>query len=202
MSSIRGIKPSLRGTIALAMTTAVVLCGGLAASAGATPMWLAPVNISEAGLTGESPQVAVDAHGNVTAVWGRGGGGDYAVQAAVRPADGAWQAPATLSEAGVDAGGAQVAVDPEGDAIAVWDTFPSSCHRSRTIQAAVRSASTGALVGARDARGYRRTDRRPSGRCRLAWQCRRCLGRAARQPRPSIYSGVLQAGRWYVVNAS
>jgi hypothetical protein len=135
---------ALRGAVVtLVLVIATALCGGLAASAGATPMWLAPVNLSEAGFTGESPQVAVDAHGDVTAVWGRGGGGNYAVQTATRPAGGAWQAPITLSEASVDAGGAQVAVDPEGDAVAVWDTFPVPPATARTIQAAVRSASTG-----------------------------------------------------------
>jgi hypothetical protein len=141
-----GTERALRGAVVtVALVIATALCGGLAASAEAAPMWLAPVNLSEAGFTGESPQVAVDAHGDVTAVWGRGGGGNYAVQAAVRPADGAWQAPVTLSEAGVDAGAAQVAVDPEGDAVAVWETFPvPPATAARTIQAAVRSAFTGA----------------------------------------------------------
>ena len=137
---------ALRGAVApVALVIAAALCGGLAASAGATPMWLAPVNLSEAGFTGESPQVAVDGHGDVTAVWGLGGGGNYAVQAAVRPAGDTWQTPVTLSEAGVDAGGTQVAVDPEGTGIAVWDTFPvPPATAARTIQAAVRSESTGA----------------------------------------------------------
>jgi hypothetical protein len=143
--TIGGTRRARRGAVAtLALVITAALCGGLAASAGAAPLWLAPVNLSESGFTGESPQVAADAHGDVTAVWGRGGGGDYAVQTATRPAGGAWQVPVTLSEAGVDAGGAQVADDPEGEAVAVWDTFPMPpATAARTIQAAVRSTSTG-----------------------------------------------------------
>jgi hypothetical protein len=141
-----GTKRALRRAVTtVALVIATALCGGLAASAGATPMWLAPVSLSEAGVTGESPQIALDAHGDVTAVWGHGGDGNYAAQTATRPAGGTWQAPVTLSEAGVDAGGAQVAVDPEGGAVAVWDTFSlPPATTTRTIQAAGRSVSTGA----------------------------------------------------------
>lgn len=80
MATSGGTRRALRSAVAaVALVIAAALCGGLAASAWATPMWLAPVNLSEAGFAGESPQVAVDAHGDVTAVWGRGGGGNYAV---------------------------------------------------------------------------------------------------------------------------
>ena len=82
MATSGGTRRALRrrAVAAVALVIAAALCGGLAASAWATPMWLAPVNLSEAGFAaGESPQVAVDAHGDVTAVWGRGGGGNYAV---------------------------------------------------------------------------------------------------------------------------
>jgi hypothetical protein len=146
MATSGGTRRALRGAVAtVALVIAAALCGGLAASAEAAPVWLASVNLSEAGFTGESPQVALDAHGDATAVWGHGGGGNYAVQTAVRLAGGAWQAPITLSEAGVDASGAQIAVDPEDDAVAVWETFPMPpANSARTIQAAVRSASTGA----------------------------------------------------------
>jgi hypothetical protein len=139
-----GTRRALRGAVmTVALVIAAALCGGLTASAEAAPMWLAPVNLSEAGFIGDSPQAAIDARGDVLAVWGGDSGGNYAVQASVKPAGSAWQAPATLSEAGVDAGGAQVAVDPAGDGVAVWEAVPPATT-THTIQAAVRSASTGA----------------------------------------------------------
>src|SRR5438309_8882326 len=47
----------------------------------------------DAGQDADSPQIALDAAGNAIAVWYGGG----VIQAAVRPADGVWQAPEDLS---------------------------------------------------------------------------------------------------------
>ncbi len=82
-------------------------------------------------------KVAIDQQGDITSIWSRSNGTNYEPQTAYRPAGGSWQAPVTLSEAGYDAGGAQIAVDPEGDAAAVWETFPPAS--SRTIQVSVKS---------------------------------------------------------------
>jgi hypothetical protein len=87
-----------------------------------------------------SPQVAIDQQGDITSIWSRSNGTNYQTQTAYRPAGGSWQAPLTLSETGYDAGGSQIAVDSEGDAAAVWETFPPAS--SRTIQAAVKSHSS------------------------------------------------------------
>jgi PKD domain len=108
-----------------------------AQSASAAPTWLSPVNLSEAEPMEGSPQVAIDQQGDITSVWNRSNGTNYETQTAYRPAGGSWQAPVTLSETGYDAGSAQIAVDPEGDAAAVWSTFPPAS--GRTIQAAVKS---------------------------------------------------------------
>ncbi len=108
-----------------------------AAPAGAAPAWLAPVDLSAAGQDAGNPQVAVDPQGNAVAVWDRYSGTHYIVQGATRPAGGAWQTPVDLSAAGNDATGAQVAVDPQGNAIAVWYAFNGT---NNIVQAATRAA--------------------------------------------------------------
>jgi len=84
--------------------------------------WGAPVNLSAGGVNGaDFPNVAVDTQGDAVAVWeireGRKGTAQSAVWTAATEA---WQAPVDLSATGGKAGSPQVAVDPQGDAIAVW----------------------------------------------------------------------------------
>ena len=71
-----------------------------------------------------SPQVAVDAQGNATAVWGQfSSAGGYVAQTARRAAGGDWSEAADLG-AGASP---QVAVDPQGNATAIWQqSAPSS----------------------------------------------------------------------------
>jgi len=100
--------------------------------------WQSPVALSGAGQDAAYPQVVADEAGNAVAVWTRAGFGEESrVQAAVRPAGGAWQAPASLSAAGEDAYDAQVAIDPHGKAVAVWDRFDGA---NQIVQAASRAA--------------------------------------------------------------
>src|SRR5262245_45110046 len=82
----------------------------------ATPTWLAPVNLSEAGQGAFAPQVASDAQGDAVAVWQRFNGSNEIIQAATKPAGGSWQAPVNLSDAGQSAFAPQVASDAQGDA--------------------------------------------------------------------------------------
>lgn len=86
--------------------------------------WGASVDLSTASLGADFPDVAVDAQGNAVAVWEIREGSGGAVQRAVwKAASGAWQAPVALSPAGANAGSPRVAVDPNGDAIAVWSSW-------------------------------------------------------------------------------
>jgi hypothetical protein len=93
----------------------------LAAPAGAAPAWLSPVNLSAVGENAEAPQVAVDPQGNAVALWERSNGTNEIIQGAVRPAGGVWQEPVSLSAAGEEAFDPQVTVDPQGNAVAVWE---------------------------------------------------------------------------------
>ena len=65
--------------------------------------------------------MAIDPAGDAVAVWDRPNGSNFIVQAAARPAGGSFGAPVDLSLAGQNAFDPQVAIDPAGDAVAVWD---------------------------------------------------------------------------------
>lgn len=91
---------------------------------------------SEAGTsTAEAPQVAVDAQGRATAVWGSfSSGGGYIVQTARRATGGAWGAASKLG----DGFSPQVAVDPQGNATAIWALSSPS---SSTVLSSGRTAT-------------------------------------------------------------
>ncbi|MGZ6662729.1 MAG: hypothetical protein ACXVHL_36000 [Solirubrobacteraceae bacterium] len=97
----------------------------------------APQDLSAAGQTAYDPQVAVDGRGNAIAVWSASDGTNFIVQAAVRAAGGSFGAPQDLSAAGQTANDPQVAVDGQGNAIAVWSR---SNGTNDIVQAAARAA--------------------------------------------------------------
>jgi len=114
-----------------------LVLGGGAGSAWAAPAWLAPQDLSAAGQGAYDPQVAFDGQGNAIAVWSRFDGTNFIVQAAARAAGGSFGAPQDLSAAGQKAGFSQVAVDGQGNAIAVWSRFDGT---NFIVQAAARAA--------------------------------------------------------------
>jgi hypothetical protein len=100
--------------------------------AGSTS-WQPPVEIST-GEGGYLAQIAGDLSGDGIAVWDSHAG----PQGAVRPASlGAWRTPTTIGAPPGETNDLQLAVDPAGDAAAIWqrDNF--------TIEAAFRPAATG-----------------------------------------------------------
>jgi hypothetical protein len=99
--------------------------------------WGKPTDLSEAGQEASQPQVAVDAAGDATVVWRRFNGSNYVVQAAVKPAGEGWGKPSSLSEAGQEAARPAIALDSEGDAVAVWAGHGAS---GDLVQAAARAA--------------------------------------------------------------
>jgi plastocyanin len=83
--------------------------------------WEKPLDVSVAGQSAQEPQVALGPAGNAVAVWSRFNGSNEIVQAAVGSGGGgAWGLPADLSAAGQNADEPQVAIDPAGNAVAVW----------------------------------------------------------------------------------
>lgn len=85
--------------------------------------WGSPVRLSD--TEAFVPETAMDARGDVTAVWMHFDGARYVVQSAYRPAGGAWELPVQVSAPGEEGGDPQVALDARGDAIIVWDGHPT-----------------------------------------------------------------------------
>lgn len=106
-----------RWTLATLLACAVgLVCSSTAAAAG----WLAPSDISATGENAAEAQVAMSPDGEALAVWVRSDGQNKVVEAAAHPVGGSWSPPLKLSMAGADATEPQVAVDPAGEATAVW----------------------------------------------------------------------------------
>jgi PKD domain-containing protein len=96
------------------------------------------VDLTAAGEDANAPQVAVAQTGEAIVVWEkRANDGSSILQAAVRPAGGAFSAAVGVSVAGQDVFEPQVAMDQAGDAVTVWQ---SSSNTGVTVQAAVRAA--------------------------------------------------------------
>jgi hypothetical protein len=120
--------------------------------APAAPSWLAPVKLSAPPNEAETPQVAADGHGDSLAVWRRFDlkAGHYVIEAAGRPAGGAWQTPAPISSASEAPSLPQVGLDLGGDAVAVWLGHNGGEY---SIQAATRAGVSGAWSTPQELKG-------------------------------------------------
>jgi hypothetical protein len=103
--------------------------------------WQPPVPVST--VQAEHPHVAIDAQGDAVAAWESIGTETNTVQAAVKPAEGAWGAPTSLSEPVEYSHGypplyPSLAIDAKGSAVAAWDGIRSSTEKG--VQAAVLPA--------------------------------------------------------------
>lgn len=92
----------------------------LPAAAHATPTFLSAINISDPGRDGFEPQVVIAPNGTVIAVWTRSDGTNFRIQSSSRTPNGNWDPAQTVSDPGVSASGPAIAVDPSGNAVAVW----------------------------------------------------------------------------------
>jgi PKD domain len=102
----------------------------------ASGVWGAPINLSQVGGNAPGPpSLALNANGGAVAVWARAGG---VVQASLRTS-GVWQPATDLSAPGalLDP---DVAIDPAGDAVAVWSWQGPS---GTVVQAAFHPAGGG-----------------------------------------------------------
>jgi hypothetical protein len=94
-----------------------------------------PAQISNAGSEDYDAQVAIDEHGDVVAAWEHDNGGQEVVQAAQLPAGGSWQSTASqLSEGGQSAYNPELASNPQGDAVVVWERYNGSDQIAQAAQ--------------------------------------------------------------------
>ena len=88
--------------------------------------WTPVADLSASGRSATEPQVAVDAVGNAVAVWSRTNGSHTVIQGASRPTGGDWTSPLDISDSERSAVESEVAVDPAGNAVALWSRFDGS----------------------------------------------------------------------------
>ena len=97
--------------------------------------WQTPAQISNAGSEDSGPQVAIDEHGDVVAVWEHNNGGQEVVEGAQMPTGGSWQSTASqLSESGQSAYNPELASNPRGDAVVVWERYNGSDQIAQAAQ--------------------------------------------------------------------
>ncbi|MGH2978537.1 MAG: hypothetical protein ACRDLQ_02730 [Solirubrobacterales bacterium] len=129
---LRGPVPPRAG-----LTLVLVALFAWVAPAAATPVFLSPIDISDAGEDAFEPQVAVDPSGNEHHVWTRFDGANTRIQYRFRDQIGSFSAVQTLSAAGQDASQPAMDVNAAGDVVAVWTRSDGSHLR---VEAAVRPA--------------------------------------------------------------
>jgi hypothetical protein len=108
--------------------------------------WSAVRDLSNDTGNAVTPQLAVNSHGDCIAIWSFSGGRNWAVQSARRWAGRAWEPARMLSSSGRDAVAPDVALDPRGNAIAVWTR---SDGRNTVVQSSYGAAATGGWSPAR-----------------------------------------------------
>jgi hypothetical protein len=82
--------------------------------------WGEATLVSAPGEEGGNPHVAIDAQGDSLVVWRGEDEGETRLRAAYRPAGGEWGEAVDVSAAGEQIESPRAAVDPQGNAIAVW----------------------------------------------------------------------------------
>jgi PKD domain len=142
----RRVMPTCFVAAAVALVTA--------ASASAVPSWLPPKDLSAPGGDVGDTQVAVDPQGDSFAVWRRFDGSHQIVQGSVRPAGGDWGAPQNLSALGFDSSKQHVAVDPNGNAVAVWYRSIGSNSQIEASTLSAGSTTWGPAEPVSDASGF------------------------------------------------
>jgi hypothetical protein len=106
-----------------------------AATRTAAGAWSGPAALSKAGENSVEPAVAIDPSGAAVAIWKRFDGAHAIIQSASRAAGARWSQPVDLSRPGRNAEEPEVAIDPAGEAVAVWERFDGRWDR---IQSASR----------------------------------------------------------------
>jgi hypothetical protein len=129
----------MAGRTRIGLGAAVVAIAAGAAPAPAAPTWLAPVTLGPS----EAPRVALNERGDAVVAWVSHGvdGLDGRVMATFRPAGGTFEPAQTVSDPnhhGFAGGGPDVAIDGQGNAIAVWTLSDDDGGSNSRIQAAFR----------------------------------------------------------------
>ncbi len=123
--------------------------------------WAVPETLSEVAEALHPPEVAIDAAGDATAVWEQHEAGSVVIAESTRPAGSKWQMGVALSATGKNANEPRVAVDAQGDAVAVWER-PNE-EGKELVEAATRSGSNGSWAKPAALMGYEGLQGEPAG---------------------------------------
>lgn len=97
--------------------------------------WSTAVNISVSGGNADSPELAMDFFGtvgNAVAIWHRYNGTNFIVQSSELPSGGSWSTPVNISPSGQDALIPEIAVDPNGNALAICTRYDGTNFTTRS----------------------------------------------------------------------
>jgi PKD domain len=93
------------------------------------PAWQSPIDVAEGSHSANDPaDLAMDAKGDTLLVWVQNSGTSSVIEAAWRPAGGAFNAPVRLSPPSVKAFSPTVAMDEQGDATVAWQSYYNPAH--------------------------------------------------------------------------
>lgn len=127
--------------------------------------------LSEPGQNALGARLAVDGSGTTIFTWYRSDGTDLRVQARTRSSTGTLSAVQTLSPAGADSSYPNVAVDPNGNAIVVWERFNGTTgYAQARVRAPDGTLGSVRTLGSAPEDGLRpvvAVD--PDGRAAIAW---------------------------------
>jgi hypothetical protein len=98
--------------------------------------WTEPAQLASLGTEFLYPKVGIDEAGNATAIWSHKSGGVWTVEAAEASSGGSWTSPTAISESGPHIFNFDLAVTPEGEAVAGWERNDGSNFR---IESAVHA---------------------------------------------------------------
>lgn len=132
--AIRSAPLSRAGFAAVLMSVAVL---AWAASASANPVFLSPIELSDAGGDAFEQQLVVDQSGNEHHIWTRWDGSNTRIQYRLRDQAGSFDPVQTVSAAGRNASQPAIDVDGDGNVVAVWTESQGSQVR---VAAAARPA--------------------------------------------------------------
>jgi hypothetical protein len=94
--------------------------------------WSTPARLSSIGGEPFESRAAIDKAGNATAIWRMKSGAQWVIEAAEAPAGGSWTSPTQISTPGAHAFFPDLAVTPDGEAIAAWERSDGTNTRIET----------------------------------------------------------------------
>lgn len=94
--------------------------------------WSPPINVSHTNANSTGAQIAATPDGNTIAVWSEFVEGNYIIHASVTKLSGGWSSPVRVSKPDGDAFFPQIAIDTDGNAIAIWSKKSGKKHVIQT----------------------------------------------------------------------